>query len=287
MVRRCTRPITGAPVSARVNAGDTLTLRVRGGEGVREVQVTAAAPAAPAEPTEDASLGLRLRAIPNGRSGSSLGAAAVERRARRDSGGRHHHGRRRPAVADARGSDARIHVVARGRVHRGRDRSRNRASRDRHRKIMMSWSTSALLLLLGIGVGPYGLNVLSSSVLLLLDPLIAMALAMLGVFIGLDIHLRQPRLTTPAVLAVLGGIAMAAVRDSSPIVLGLITPWHCRRRDRRRLRRLAAGRASRFRARAAGICHRIAVAAWRGSCLRFAVGSVCRAPRRDCVALRR
>ena len=49
---------------ARVNVGDTLTLRVRGGEGLREVQVTAAAPAAPAERTEDASLGLRLRAIP-------------------------------------------------------------------------------------------------------------------------------------------------------------------------------------------------------------------------------
>ena len=49
---------------ARANAGDTLTLRVRSGEGVREVQITAAAPAAPAEPTDDASLGLRLRAIP-------------------------------------------------------------------------------------------------------------------------------------------------------------------------------------------------------------------------------
>jgi hypothetical protein len=88
---------------------------------------------------------------------------------------------------------------------------------------MMSWSTSALLLLAGIGVGPYGLNVLSTSVLLLLDPLIAMALAMLGVFIGLDIQLRQLRLTTPAALAVLGGIAMLTVRDSSPIVLGLMT----------------------------------------------------------------
>jgi hypothetical protein len=87
----------------------------------------------------------------------------------------------------------------------------------------MSWSTSALLLLIGIGAGPYGLNMLSSSVLLLLDPLIAMALAMLGVFIGLGIHPRKPRPTTPAVLAVLGGIGMAAIRDSSPIALGLIT----------------------------------------------------------------
>ena len=33
----------------------------------------------------------------------------------------------------------------------------------------MSWSTSALLLLVGMGAGPYGLNMLSASVLLLLD----------------------------------------------------------------------------------------------------------------------
>jgi S1-C subfamily serine protease len=49
---------------ARASAGDTLTLRVRSAEGVREVQVTAAAPAAATEPTDEPSLGLRLRAIP-------------------------------------------------------------------------------------------------------------------------------------------------------------------------------------------------------------------------------
>ena len=87
---------------------------------------------------------------------------------------------------------------------------------------MMSWSASALLLLLGIAAGPYGLNLLSASVLLLLDPLIAMALAMLGVFIGLGIDLRRPRPSTPAALAVVGGIAMAAIRDSSPVALVLM-----------------------------------------------------------------
>ena len=49
---------------ARVSAGDILTLRVRSGEGVREVQVTAAPSTAVAEPADDASLGLKLRAIP-------------------------------------------------------------------------------------------------------------------------------------------------------------------------------------------------------------------------------
>ena len=88
---------------------------------------------------------------------------------------------------------------------------------------MMSWSTSALFCCWALAWVRTDSTCCSSSVLLLLDPLIAMALAMLGVFIGLDIHLRQPRPTTPAVLAVLGGIAMATVRDSSPIVLGLIT----------------------------------------------------------------
>lgn len=91
----------------------------------------------------------------------------------------------------------------------------------------MTWTTSALVLLLGIAAGPHALNLLSPSVLLLLDPLIVMALAMLGVFIGLAIDTRpQPgtphaaarsATSAPAVLAVLGGIIMAALRDAPPI----------------------------------------------------------------------
>jgi hypothetical protein len=51
--------------AARVNAGDTLRLRVRSSDGVREVLLTAASrvPASGAA-GDDASLGLRLRAIP-------------------------------------------------------------------------------------------------------------------------------------------------------------------------------------------------------------------------------
>jgi hypothetical protein len=81
----------------------------------------------------------------------------------------------------------------------------------------MTWTTSALVLLLGIAAGPHGLNLLSPSVLLLLDPLIVMALAMLGVFIGLAVDTRRPRPTAPAVLAVLGGFVMAALRDAPPL----------------------------------------------------------------------
>lgn len=81
----------------------------------------------------------------------------------------------------------------------------------------MAWTTSALVLLLGIAAGPYGLKLLSPSVLLLLDPLIVMALAMLGSFIGLAINVRRLQPTAPAVLAVVGGVAMASLRDASPL----------------------------------------------------------------------
>jgi hypothetical protein len=92
----------------------------------------------------------------------------------------------------------------------------------------MAATTSALLLLLGIASGPHGLNLLSASVLLLVDPLIVMALAMLGVFIGLAIDVQRPQggspkvvakvaASAPAVLALVGGIVMAALLEVSPM----------------------------------------------------------------------
>jgi hypothetical protein len=92
----------------------------------------------------------------------------------------------------------------------------------------MAWTTSALLVLAGIAAGPYGLKLLSPSVLLLVDPLIVMALGMLGVFIGLAIDVQRSRpgslnpvkkVTPPAptVLALLGGVVMAALLDASPV----------------------------------------------------------------------
>jgi len=50
--------------AARVSAADTLTLRVRSAGEVRELQITAAPSTPLADPAADASLGLRLRAIP-------------------------------------------------------------------------------------------------------------------------------------------------------------------------------------------------------------------------------
>ena len=49
-----------------------------------------------------------------------------------------------------------------------------------------------------------------------------MALAMLGVFVGLSIAARRPELTTPAALAVLGGVAIAALRDTAPLTVVLM-----------------------------------------------------------------
>ena len=59
---------------------------------------------------------------------------------------------------------------------------------------MTAWSTAALLVF-GIAIGPHGLNLLSPSVLLLIDPGVAMALAMLGVFVGLSVEPGQGRVT--------------------------------------------------------------------------------------------
>ena len=81
---------------------------------------------------------------------------------------------------------------------------------------MTSWSTPALLVI-GVAAGPHGLDLLSASVLLLLDPGIAMALAMLGVFVGLSFDPSQRRilhmfaasgLRTVTTVVVVGGAAL-------------------------------------------------------------------------------
>jgi hypothetical protein len=78
---------------------------------------------------------------------------------------------------------------------------------------MTGWSTSALLLL-GIISGPYGLNLLSESVLLQLDPAIAMALGIVGVFVGLNVdshHPKVPRLFAASAVRAIGTIAAVAI----------------------------------------------------------------------------
>lgn len=88
--------------------------------------------------------------------------------------------------------------------------------------MMTVWSVPALLLL-GVAIGPHGLNLLTPSVVLLLDPIVAMSLAMIGVFVGLNIDLGRPRLDAAIAMAALGGAAIIFSREASPLAQMLIT----------------------------------------------------------------
>ena len=54
-------------------------------------------------------------------------------------------------------------------------------------------SPGLILLLFGMALGPMGIGLLSEPVLAALDPAVSVALAALGVFVGLDLKLRRPR----------------------------------------------------------------------------------------------
>ena len=86
---------------------------------------------------------------------------------------------------------------------------------------MTIWSLPALLLL-GVALGPNGLNLLTPSVLQLLDPLVAMALAMVGVFVGLNLDTQKPRVNASVAIAALGGLAVVLSRQESPATMFLI-----------------------------------------------------------------
>ena len=83
--------------------------------------------------------------------------------------------------------------------------------------------TVAAALLLGFVLGPQGLALLSPSVLLALDPAVAMALATVGVFVGLNVDPRHPRLTLPLGIVVSGGLALLTFRDPAPVQLVFTT----------------------------------------------------------------
>lgn len=103
---------------------------------------------------------------------------------------------------------------------------------------MTPWSLPALLLL-GLMLGRHGLDLMTPSVIQLLDPLVAMALAMIGVFVGLSLDLkrpaaarrtigifdamRRPRINISFALAAAAGLVTVILRDSSPAaVLGVL-----------------------------------------------------------------
>lgn len=92
-----------------------------------------------------------------------------------------------------------------------------------------------LLLLTGVAFGPYGLGILSQTVLNVLDPAVSAALATLGAFVGMEIDVRRLRggsslaagsiesLVTLLTVAA-GMLAVSALSDSIaiPLVLALL-----------------------------------------------------------------
>lgn len=64
-----------------------------------------------------------------------------------------------------------------------------------------------LLLLTGVAFGPYGLGILSNTVLTVLDPAVSAALATLGAFVGMEVDVRRLRRGSPVV----GGTIQALV----------------------------------------------------------------------------
>jgi len=85
-----------------------------------------------------------------------------------------------------------------------------------------AWTTPALLLL-GIAAGPNGLNLLSPPALQVMDLGISMALAMLGVFVGLNLDFRPPRIESFAAVSAIiaAGVIVGTMRApaAGPLLL--------------------------------------------------------------------
>ena len=109
-------------------------------------------------------------------------------------------------------------AVTRGDGHHGSSGKSGRGAKKVNE--MTFWSLPALLLL-GVALGPNGLNLLTPSVLQLLDPLVAMALALVGAFVGLNIDTQEPRVNAWIAIAALGGAAIVLSRRA-PATMFLI-----------------------------------------------------------------
>jgi hypothetical protein len=98
---------------------------------------------------------------------------------------------------------------------------------------LAGWSASsvpvATLLLVGIGLGPQGLSLLSPGVLARLDPAVPVALAGMGVLVGLNVDLRRRADRRPmaaawlesVVVAVLVSVGLAVLAPSALTATGL------------------------------------------------------------------
>jgi hypothetical protein len=82
-------------------------------------------------------------------------------------------------------------------------------------RLAISWSTGSLpavlLLLLGIAFGPEGLGLLTPAVLALIDPAVPVALAAVGVVVGLSVPVRRPHEARLGVAAGVESLATGAI----------------------------------------------------------------------------
>ena len=86
---------------------------------------------------------------------------------------------------------------------------------------MTIWSLPALLLM-GVAVGTERSQPPDAVRCAAARPIVAMALAMIGVFVGLNVDLQKPRVERFDRIAALGGVAIVLLAEASPIALFLI-----------------------------------------------------------------
>lgn len=99
--------------------------------------------------------------------------------------------------------------------------------RSRRWRGLLAWSATsvpvALLLMAGIAFGPEGINLLSRTTLTLLDPVMPVALAALGVLVGLGVGDRRTGDLRTLGAASLAAVVTMIVVSSGFIVAGLLT----------------------------------------------------------------
>lgn len=84
---------------------------------------------------------------------------------------------------------------------------------------------SLILLLVGMGLGPRGLGVLSGSVVTALDPAVSVGLAVLGVFIGLDLRLGRPNEQQLLGAAIIEGTITIVLVSGAMLLLSAFSPF--------------------------------------------------------------
>jgi uncharacterized membrane protein YhaH (DUF805 family) len=109
--------------------------------------------------------------------------------------------------------------------------------RPRRWRDLLLWSARsvpvAFLLTIGIAIGPEGMNFLSAATLALLEPVVPVALAALGVLVGLSVNVRRTDdlrtlgtaclLASITLLVVAAGFGLVAFTTMSPIAQALWT----------------------------------------------------------------